>query len=60
VTRWFELVPTVETIAIQLLAGGFVIGSYYLAKWWVRSGRHRTAAQFKQKVSVPPSEMAGA
>jgi high-affinity iron transporter len=30
---WFEVYPYYETIAAQLLAAGFVIGSYYLARY---------------------------
>ncbi|MCW2949429.1 MAG: iron permease [Thermoleophilia bacterium] len=40
--RWFELVPTYETIAVQLLAATFVIGSYYAAEW-LSKGRRRRA-----------------
>ena len=39
--RWFEIVPTYETIAIQLLAAGFVMGSYYAAEWWSVEKRRR-------------------
>jgi high-affinity iron transporter len=30
--RWFEVYPTVETIAVQLMAGLFVVGSYFAAE----------------------------
>ncbi|HMN99286.1 MAG TPA: FTR1 family protein [Miltoncostaeaceae bacterium] len=30
---WFEMYPTWETLAVQALAAGFVIGSYYLAEY---------------------------
>lgn len=30
---WLEVYPTVETIGAQLLAAGFVVGSYYLAEY---------------------------
>jgi high-affinity iron transporter len=30
--RWFEVYPTVETIAVQLTAAAFVIGSYFAAE----------------------------
>jgi high-affinity iron transporter len=30
--RWFEVYPTVETILVQVLAAGFVIGSYFAAE----------------------------
>jgi high-affinity iron transporter len=31
--RWFEVYPTVETIAVQLMAALFVIGSYFGAEY---------------------------
>jgi high-affinity iron transporter len=31
--RWFEVYPTVETIAVQLIAALFVIGSYFGAEY---------------------------
>src|SRR3954467_2962384 len=31
--RWFEVYPTVETVGVQIAAGVFVIGSYYLAEY---------------------------
>jgi high-affinity iron transporter len=31
--RWFEVVPTWETLGAQLLAAGLVIGSYFLAEY---------------------------
>jgi len=30
--RWFEVVPTWETLGAQLLAAGLVVGSYFLAE----------------------------
>ena len=39
--RWFEVVPTYETLTIQLLAGAFVVGSYYAAEWWSKEKRRR-------------------
>jgi high-affinity iron transporter len=30
---WFEIYPTYETIACQLLAATFVVGSYFLAQY---------------------------
>jgi high-affinity iron transporter len=42
--RWFEIVPTYESIAIQLLAGAFVLGSYYAAEWWSKEKRRRAVA----------------
>ena len=31
--RWFEVVPTWETLGAQLLAAGLVVGSYFLAEY---------------------------
>jgi len=45
--RWFELVPTYETVAIQLLAGAFVVGSYYAAEWWSKEKRRRAVAAYE-------------
>jgi high-affinity iron transporter len=40
--RWFEVVPTVETLAAQGLAAALVIGSYYAAEYLkVRRPRRR-------------------
>jgi high-affinity iron transporter len=30
--RWFEVYPTVETIAVQLAAAALVVGSYFAAE----------------------------
>ena len=40
--RWFEVVPTWETLVAQLLAAGLVVGSYFLAEYVrVRAPRRR-------------------
>jgi high-affinity iron transporter len=40
--RWFEVVPTWETLGAQLLAAGLVVGSYFLAEYVkVRAPRRR-------------------
>ncbi len=42
---WFELYPSWETIGAQVLAAGFVIGSYYLAEYVkIKRPRKRAAA----------------
>ncbi|MCW2925838.1 MAG: iron permease, partial [Thermoleophilia bacterium] len=56
--RWFEMVPTYETIGIQALAAVFVVGSYYAAEWWVREKRRRAnvaaaAAQVEAPAPAP-------
>jgi high-affinity iron transporter len=40
---WLGIYPTVETLGAQLLALGFVIGSYYAAEWY-RKNKARPAA----------------
>jgi high-affinity iron transporter len=39
---WLGVFPTVETLAAQVLAFGFVIGSYYAAEWWRKRRSRRT------------------
>ena len=40
--RWFEVVPTWETLGAQLLAAGLVVGSYFAAEYVkVRAPRRR-------------------
>jgi high-affinity iron transporter len=40
--RWFELVPTWETVGAQVLAAALVLGSYFAAEWLkVRLPRRR-------------------
>ena len=53
-TRWFELVPTWETVGAQLFAGVAVVGSYYVAQWLkVRRPRARGAAVASRPVAPP-------
>jgi high-affinity iron transporter len=52
--RWFELVPTWETVGAQLFAGVAVVGSYYVAQWLkVRRPRARGAAVASRPVAPP-------
>jgi len=52
---WFEVYPTVETLAAQALAAAFVIGSYYLAEY-VRVTRPLRAGQaVAKRATAPPS-----
>jgi high-affinity iron transporter len=43
--RWFEVVPTVETVLIQVIAAIFVVGSYYAAEWWSKEKRRRARSR---------------
>ncbi len=54
--RWFEVVPTWETVGLQVLAALFVAGSYYAAEWWSTEKRRRAVAGR----SVEPAEPAAA
>lgn len=50
--RWFELVPTVETILFQLVAVAFVVGSYYLAEHLAK--RRRDAIAMPSRTAHAP------
>jgi high-affinity iron transporter len=55
---WFEMYSTWETLGVQLLAGLFVIGSYFLAEHFkvrrpAREARRAEAAA-AQAVAAPP------
>ena len=53
--RWFELVPTYETVGCQLGAGVLVVGSYYAAEHVrVRRPRRRALSE-GQRVEAPRS-----
>ncbi len=57
---WFEVYPTVETIAVQVMAAGFVIGSYYLAEYLkvrrpAKRGRPAAVAASAPPVSAEPA-----
>lgn len=54
--RWFEIVPTWETVGIQLLAAAFVVGSYYGAEWWSKEKRRRARMQAQAAAPVPARE----
>ena len=49
--RWFELVPTWETIGAQVLAAAVVVGSYFAAERL--RGRRRPAADAPRSERVP-------
>jgi high-affinity iron transporter len=54
--RWFEVVPTYETLFMQALAAVFVAGSYYAAEWWSKEKRRRAKADAPaavQPIAVP-------
>jgi high-affinity iron transporter len=51
---WFEIYPYYETIAAQLLAAGFVIGSYYLAEYLKVTRPGRRGERPAVRASAPP------
>jgi high-affinity iron transporter len=62
---WFEIYPYWETLAAQLLAAGFAIGSYFLAEELKvrrprRQGRRPTAVRASEPPRSPAATPAGA
>ena len=59
---WFEIYPVWETIAAQVLAAGFVVGSYYLAQEIKvkRPQRKGLEAMAKRATEAPEPQPAGA
>jgi high-affinity iron transporter len=52
--RWFEVVPTWETLGAQLIAAVLVIGSYFAAEWLkVRRPRRRGELQAVRPATPP-------
>jgi high-affinity iron transporter len=51
---WFEIYPYYETIAAQLLAASFVIGSYYLAEYLKVTRPLKRGAQPAVRSTAPP------
>ncbi len=51
--RWFEVVPTWESIGMQALAAVFVVGSYYGAEWWAKEKRRRAKAEAARIAPAP-------
>jgi high-affinity iron transporter len=52
---WFEMYSTWETLAAQLVAGLFVVGSYYAAEWWkVRRPRRQGLEPTARRAVAPP------
>jgi high-affinity iron transporter len=56
---WFEMYSTWETLGAQLLAGLFVVGSYYLAEYLkVRRPRRRGEEPVARRAEAPPAPVA--
>jgi high-affinity iron transporter len=54
--RWFEVVPTWETLGAQALAAVVVIGSYFAAERLQRRPRRAPAAAPREAQRVEPAE----
>jgi high-affinity iron transporter len=55
--RWFEVVPTWETLGAQGLAAALVVGSYFAAEWLkVRRPRRRGEPQAVRPATPPAAE----
>jgi high-affinity iron transporter len=54
---WFSVIPTVETLVAQLLAGVLVIGSYFLARYRTVWLPHRRGEVPAQRPEAPPSRI---
>ena len=52
--RWFELVPTWETVGAQVFAGVAVVGSYFAAEW-LKVRRPRRRGELQSVRPVGPS-----
>ncbi len=53
---WFGVYPTWQTMGGQVAAAGFVIGSYFVARLRLRSGRSRVPAgltSWRRLVKLP-------
>jgi high-affinity iron transporter len=55
---WFEVYPYYETIAAQLLAASFVLGSYYLAEYMKVTRPVKHGRQPAVRASGPPETVA--
>jgi high-affinity iron transporter len=55
---WFEIYPIWETLAAQVLAAAFVIGSYYLAEQVKVKRPQRRGERTATRATAPPAEVA--
>jgi high-affinity iron transporter len=53
--RWFELVPTWETVGAQVLAATLVIGSYFAAEWLKVRRPARRGGEVALRPEAPPA-----
>ena len=52
---WFEMYSTWETLGIQVLAGAFVVGSYYAAEYLKVTRPRRQGQTAAVRSSEPPA-----
>ena len=58
--RWFEVVPTWETLGAQGIAAAAVLGSYFAAEWLkVRNPRRRGEAEAVRPTAPPETDAVG-
>ena len=57
---WFEMYSTWETLGVQALAAGFVIGSYYLAEYLKVTRPARSGERPAARATAPPAPSAEA
>jgi high-affinity iron transporter len=55
--RWFEVVPTVETLGLQLTAASLVIGSYFAARYVQVRRRLKHGESPAVRPDTPPAEL---
>lgn len=55
--RWFELVPTWETVGAQALAAALVVGSYFAAEWLKVRRPRRRGGQAAVRASQPQLDL---
>ncbi len=53
---WLGVYPTVETLAAQLLAFVFVIGSYFAAEWMRKRELRKAIAAHEESLAAVPAE----
>ena len=51
--RWFEVVPTWETVGAQALAAALVLGSYFAAEWIKVKRPRRRGEAVAQRATEP-------
>jgi high-affinity iron transporter len=55
--RWFEVVPTWETVGAQVLAAALVLGSYFAAEWLKVKRPRRRGEAVAQRATEPALDL---